>query len=189
MRFKHDPHHDSLRSINGHDVMEIRLRTAVRTAHGTTVMKSSSPPGHYRYGTPRCPGEGWRIGVTRHPPRGIRKSEWRQRGYFDLWLPQLAPSAALLKAYLDEKLTWAVFARRYRAEMRQPDCQRLIDVLGAFSNTSMFSIGCFCQNESRCHRSLLLPLILQSRASIPSAESPRSFASPPCYLGETGFAD
>lgn len=152
-------------------------------------MKSSSPPGHYRYGTPRQPHEGWRIGVTRHPPRGLRKSEWRRRGFFDLWLPQLAPSAALLKAYLDEEVSWAVFTRLYRAEMKQPDCLRLIDLLGALSHTSPFSIGCFCQDESRCHRSLLLPLILKSRASIPAVEATVSFASPPCYLAETGFAD
>ncbi len=143
-------------------------------------------PGVYRYATPRQPGEGLRIGVTRHPPRGVRREDWQRRGYFDLWLPLLAPSAALLKQYREEKVTWAVFARRYRAEMKQPACRHSIALLAAFSHTTAFSIGCYCADETRCHRSLLLPLVLAGRdAFAQEAQAPTaSFASPPCYLGE-----
>lgn len=141
----------------------------------------------YRYATPRQAGEGLRIGVTRYPPRGVRREDWQRRGYFDLRLPLLAPSAALLKGYRAGRTPWAVFARRYRAEMKQPACQQMIAVLAAFSETTPFSIGCYCADETRCHRSLLLPLILAARADSPAtAEEAATFASPPCYLAEMG---
>lgn len=150
-------------------------------------MKTCPPPGTYRYATDRVEGEGLRIGVTRHVPRGVSKGDWKKRGYFDLWLPLLSPSAELLKTYRDEKITWAVFARRYRTEMKRPECRQVIDLLATFSLSTPFGIGCFCVDESHCHRSLLLPLILASRKSLtPSQMSTPAYASPPCYLAELG---
>lgn len=151
-------------------------------------MSAVSPPGIYRYATPRQAGEGLRIGVTRHAPRGIRREDRQSLGYFDLWLPMLGPSPVLLKEYREEKLTWAAFARRYRKEMRQPACRQAIELLAAFSHTTSFSLGCYCQDESHCHRSLLLPLVLEARASSSKVPVVRSFASPPCYLAELGDA-
>lgn len=152
-------------------------------------MTSVPPPGIYRYATPRQAGEGLRIGVTRHAPRGVRREDRRQLGYFDLWLPMLGPSAALLKEYREEKLTWAAFARRYRGEMRQPACQQVIQLLAAFSRSTPFSLGCYCADESHCHRSLLLPLVLEARAANAEHPETRPFASPPCYLAALDDAD
>lgn len=153
-------------------------------------MTTSPQPGAYRYATPRVAGEGLRIGVTRHPPRGIRREDWQKKGYYDLWLPLLAPSADLLKSYLEEQVTWAVFARRYHTEMKQPACRQMIATLAAFSYTTPFSLGCFCEDETRCHRSLLLPLVLESRKAFHKPrQAAASFASPPCYLEELGVMD
>lgn len=149
-------------------------------------MSTAPPPGIYRYASPRGPGEGLRIGVTRHAPRGIRREDRQRLGYFDLWLPMLGPTSGLLKEYREEKLTWVAFARRYRQEMRQPECLQVIQLLAAFSHGAAFSLGCYCQDETRCHRSLLLPLVLEARASSSETPEVRSFASPPCYLGELG---
>lgn len=150
-------------------------------------MKTCPPPGTYRYATPREAGEGLRIGVTRHVPRGVRKEDWKRRGYFDLWLPLLSPSAELLKGYLHGKITWAVFARRYRTEMKSAECKQVIDLLASISWTMHFSIGCFCEDESHCHRSLLLPLITSRRkVLVPTKTATEAFASPPCYLAELG---
>lgn len=147
-------------------------------------MTAGPQPRTYRYATPRERGEGLRIGVTRHLPRGVRREDWQKRGYFDLWMPLLSPSAELLKTYRDDKLTWAAFARRYRTELKQPACRQMIDVLAIFSHTTPFSIGCFCEDEAHCHRSLLLPLILKRRAELAKTDAAPKFASPPCYLAE-----
>ncbi len=147
-------------------------------------MSPLPPPGIYRYASPRHPGEGLRIGVARHAPRGIRREDRQRQGYFDLWLPMLGPSPALLKKYREGTVTWAVFARCYRKEMRQPACQQVIELLASFSHLAPFSLGCYCGDEARCHRSLLLPLVLKARALCAKAPEARSYASPPCYLGE-----
>lgn len=152
-------------------------------------MTAGPLPRIYRYATPREAGEGLRIGVTRHPPRGIKREDWQKRGYYDLWLPLLAPSPDLLKSYLDEQVTWAVFARRYRTEMKQPECRQMIAALAAFSHATPFSLGCFCEDESRCHRSLLLPLVLESRKSFHPPRKAAAFASSPCYLAELGILE
>lgn len=152
-------------------------------------MSTAPPPGMYRYASPRQPVEGLRIGVTRHAPRGIRREDRQRLGYFDLWLPMLGPSPALLKEYREEKLTWAVFARRYRKEMRQPQCQQVIQLLAAFSHTTPFSLGCYCEDETHCHRSLLLPLVLEERKADSPTSSAPAFASPPCYLAELADLD
>ena len=119
-------------------------------------------------GSPRSAGEGVRLGTVRRPPRGVPKAEFASRDFYDVWLPNLAPSAALVAQALaaeDEK-QWAAFSRKYRAEMNQPDAAHLLDTLAALSHQSSFSMGCYCEDESRCHRSLLRELLAQRGASI-----------------------
>lgn len=125
-----------------------------------------------RLGTPRAVGEGLRLGTVRRPPRGIRKEELSRRDYFDVWVPELAPSAPLGSLTLSEPLTprrWATFERRYRAEMRKPAAQRLIALLAAFSVRKDFSVGCYCEDESRCHRSVLGELLRRAGAVVAPA--------------------
>lgn len=120
-------------------------------------------------GTPRRPGEGVRVGTVRRPPRGVRKQDYARRDYFDVWLPELAPSAALVSWALSESWTdthWNAFARRYRAEMRKPAPQRLIALLAALSADTDFSIGCYCDDAARCHRSLLKQLFAEHGATM-----------------------
>lgn len=124
-----------------------------------------------RLGTPRLPGEGLRIGTVRRPPRGVRKEDYASRDYFDVWLPELAPSAPIVTWALSEPFTpprWKVYARKYRAEMKQPAAQRTLSLLAALSKTADFSVGCYCEDESQCHRSLLRELLAQQGAVIES---------------------
>ena len=121
-----------------------------------------------RLGSPRAKHEGVRIGTVRRPPRGVPKSEFASRDFYDVWLPNLAPSEALVKAALaaeDEK-AWRAFTKRYRAEMSRPEPRRVLDLLAAFSHSSDFSVGCYCQNEQRCHRSVLRELLRDRNARI-----------------------
>lgn len=116
-----------------------------------------------RLGAPRNPDEGLRIGTVRRPPRAVRKEDYARRDYFDLWLPELAPSAPLVSWALSEPFTpkrWAVYERRYRREMRRPPAERLIGLLAALSLQTEFSVGCYCEDETRCHRSLLKNLLV-----------------------------
>lgn len=121
-----------------------------------------------RLGTPRSPGEGPRIGTVRHPPRGVPRREHASGNWYDVWFPVLAPSAAAVK--LGRKAgtvrQWAAFARRYRAEMSRPEQARALDLLAAFSRVADFSVGCYCADESRCHRSLLRALLRDRGAAI-----------------------
>jgi len=121
-----------------------------------------------RLGTPRHPNEGIRIGTVRRPPRGVPKSEYSSRGYYDTWLPELAPTPELMKlgkaAESDED--WDAFAKRYRAEMATPEKRRLLDLLSVLSHSTQFSVGCYCEEESRCHRSLLRELLLERGADL-----------------------
>jgi len=122
-----------------------------------------------RLGTPRVPDEGLRIGTVRRPPRGVRKQDYAARDYFDVWLPELAPSAPLVSWALSEPFTpqrWAVYQRRYRREMRQPAAQRLMALLAALSSQTNFSVGCYCEDETRCHRSLLKRLLIEQGAEV-----------------------
>jgi uncharacterized protein YeaO (DUF488 family) len=121
-----------------------------------------------RLGTPRAPGEGLRLGTVRRPPRGVKKELFASRDYFDVWLPDLAPTASLVSWALSQPWTdkrWAAYARRYRSEMRAPAAERLITLLAALSSRADFSIGCYCADESRCHRSLLRELLDQRGAT------------------------
>ena len=122
-----------------------------------------------RLGTPRHPDEGLRIGTVRRPPRGVRKADYAARDYFDVWLPELAPSAPLVSLALSKPFTsqrWAVYQRRYRREMRRPAAQRLIALLAALSSRTNFSVGCYCEDETRCHRSLLKALLIERGAKV-----------------------
>ena len=120
-------------------------------------------------GSPRQPGEGPRLGTGRRPPRGVRKQDYARRDFFDAWLPELAPSAPLVKWALSRPFTparWASYARRYRSEMRAPAAARLIAVLAALSRTADFAVGCYCEDQARCHRSLLGDILREAGATM-----------------------
>ena len=119
-----------------------------------------------RLGDSRLRGEGLRIGTVRHPPRGVPKREFASRNYYDVWLPDLAPSAALVKAAQTGTTDreWSTFAKKYRREMAAPEKSRLLDLLAALSHQTSFSVGCYCADESRCHRSVLRALLAEHGA-------------------------
>ena len=122
-----------------------------------------------RLGTPRTPDEGTRLGTVRRPPRGVRKEDFASRDYFDVWLPELAPSAEVVSWALSEPWTdarWERYSRRYRKEMREPAARHLIELLASLSRQTSFSIGCYCEDASRCHRSLLREMLAEAGASI-----------------------
>lgn len=124
-----------------------------------------------RLGSERNPGEGLRIGTVRRPPRGVPKSEYSKRNLYDVWLPNLAPSETLLEAAQaaladDDERGWKSFVRRYRAEMKTPENRALLDTFAALSQTSDFSVGCYCADEARCHRSVLRALLAERGAKI-----------------------
>jgi uncharacterized protein YeaO (DUF488 family) len=119
-----------------------------------------------RLGSPRLEGEGLRLGTVRRPPRGVPKAEFASRNYYDLWLPELAPSEELLKLgrAADDEKRWRAFSRRYRAEMGHPEKRHLLDLLAALSRQTNFSVGCYCADENRCHRSILRELLAERGA-------------------------
>jgi len=119
-------------------------------------------------GSPRVEHEGLRVGTVRRPPRGVPKSEFASRNYFDVWLPLLAPSQKLMEQgkAVANRVEWDQFARAYGREMSTPDACRLLELLAALSHTSDFSVGCYCEEESRCHRSVLRRLLVERGAKI-----------------------
>jgi len=117
-------------------------------------------------GTPRRRGEGTRIGTVRRPPRGVRKERYAVDDWFDVWYPDLAPSPQLLSRIKQAPMAFGTFARLYRAEMTQPTPRRTLDLLAVLSHDAHFSIGCFCNDESRCHRSILRELLAERGAKI-----------------------
>lgn len=121
-----------------------------------------------RLGEPRASGEGLRIGTVRRPPRGVPKEEFARRDYYDVWLPNLAPSADLMTqgraAQTDAE--WSAFVRGYRKEMAQPEASHVLDTLAAMSHSADFSVGCYCEHEERCHRSVLRELLAARGAAI-----------------------
>jgi uncharacterized protein YeaO (DUF488 family) len=122
-----------------------------------------------RLGSPRKKAEGLRIGTVRRPPRGVPKSAFAKRDFYDVWLPDLAPSDALLKTAqraLHEPRAWAAFGRSYRREMARPEARRLLDLLAALSHHTDFSVGCYCPDEAHCHRSLLRALLREHGAKV-----------------------
>ena len=121
-----------------------------------------------RLGTKRGPDEGLRLGTVRRPPRGVPRHEYASRDYYDVWLPDLAPSAALVKLALQAKneKEWRSFVKRYRAEMKRPEPARLLDLLAAFSRHTNLAVGCYCEDERRCHRSILRELLAEHGAKL-----------------------
>jgi uncharacterized protein YeaO (DUF488 family) len=121
-----------------------------------------------RLGTPRQAQEGLRIGTVRRPPRGVPKSRFATENYYDVWLPELAPSEALVKAALraTTDAEWRAFKRRFLVELAKPPASRLLELLAALSLTTNFSVGCYCEDESRCHRSILREVLEQKGARV-----------------------
>ena len=123
-----------------------------------------------RLGSPRKSDEGLRIGTVRRPPRGVPKTEFARLDFYDVWLPNLAPSQDLVTFALrsrDER-SWKAFERKYRAEMKKPDTARVLDLLASLSHQTNFSVGCYCENADRCHRSVLASLLRERGADIMS---------------------
>lgn len=121
-----------------------------------------------RLGTARARNEGVRIGTVRRPPRGVRKSDYAFKNYYDVWFPLLAPTPATVKMALIAKTPaeLARFKKRYRAEMKQPAARQAIEMLAKLSHHSNFSVGCYCEDESRCHRALLRQLLIETGADV-----------------------
>lgn len=121
-----------------------------------------------RLGSARAPGEGLRLGTVRRPPRGVRRSELAAKDWYDVWLPNLAPSAdtVALGRSADTPAAWARFAKRYRAEMAEPERAHLLDLLAALSRVTNLAVGCYCEDASRCHRSLLGELLVERGADL-----------------------
>lgn len=121
-----------------------------------------------RLGTARAPGEGLRIGTVRRPPRGVPKAEFAAQDWYDVWYPNLAPSAETMKLGQEAKTPaeWNAFVRKYKAEMAEADASRSLDLLAALSHQSAFAVGCYCEDEARCHRSVLRALLAERGADI-----------------------
>jgi uncharacterized protein YeaO (DUF488 family) len=121
-----------------------------------------------RLGTPRLPGEGLRIGTVRRPPRGVPKTDYAKRDFYDVWLPNLSPSPELVKEAqaADSDAAWSAFKRKFRAEMNSPEAGKVLDLLAALSQQTDFSVGCYCEDEARCHRSVLRDLLKERGARV-----------------------
>jgi uncharacterized protein YeaO (DUF488 family) len=121
-----------------------------------------------RLGSPRAAGEGLRLGTVRRPPRGVPKSRFAAGNWYDVWFPVLAPSHATLKLgrSVDTAAGWRRFARRYRSEMKHPEAMQALDLLAAMSRRTNLAVGCYCEVESRCHRSLLRELLVARGAHV-----------------------
>jgi len=124
-----------------------------------------------RLGTPRVRGEGTRIGTVRRPPRGVPKTEFASQDWYDVWYPDLAPSIETMKLGQGAATAaqWAAFTKRYRAEMAQPAARRTLELLAALSHTANFAVGCYCEDEARCHRGVLRRLLAECGASVEGA--------------------
>ncbi len=121
-----------------------------------------------RLGTPRRAGEGVRIGTVRRPPRGVPKEEIAQRNWYDVWFPNVAPSPETMKLGLSAETPaqWSAFQRKYRAEMKTPEARHALALLAALSHTTDFSVGCYCEDEAHCHRSILRELLIEHGAKV-----------------------
>ncbi len=121
-----------------------------------------------RLGTPRIPGEGTRIGTVRRPPRGVPKTEFSKQNWYDVWFPNLAPSVETMKLGQEavSAAQWSAFTRKYKAEMAAPDAKHDLELLAVLSHTTDFSVGCYCEHEDRCHRSILKQLLIEKGAKV-----------------------
>jgi uncharacterized protein YeaO (DUF488 family) len=121
-----------------------------------------------KLGSPRKPGEGLRLGTVRRPPRGVPKSDFAKRDFYDVWLPLLSPSPELMKegqSAQDEK-AWSHFKKRFRTEMHAGEAEKVLDLLAALSHQTNLSLGCYCEDENKCHRSVLRELLNERGASL-----------------------
>ena len=121
-----------------------------------------------RLGSPRAPGEGLRLGTVRRPPRGVRKEDFASKDFFDVWFPNLSPSAELVKEAqsASDQRSWSAFKKKFRAEMSRPDPGKELDLLAALSHQTNLSLGCYCENEEKCHRSVLRELLAERGADL-----------------------
>lgn len=121
-----------------------------------------------RLGTPRTPGEGTRLGTVRRPPRGVPKDQFAAQDWYDVWFPNLAPSAETMKLGQEAgtPAAWAAFSRKFLAEMAEPAAKHDLELLAVLSHTTAFSVGCYCQEEGHCHRSLLRKLLTEAGAKV-----------------------
>jgi uncharacterized protein YeaO (DUF488 family) len=121
-----------------------------------------------RLGSSRAPGEGTRIGTVRRPPRGVPKAQFSSHNWYDVWFPNLAPSIETMKRgqAATSPAQWAAFTKKYRAEMAQPEARHALALLAALSHTTNFSVGCYCEHENRCHRSVLRQLLVENGAKV-----------------------
>ncbi|PYY22711.1 MAG: DUF488 domain-containing protein [Acidobacteria bacterium] len=121
-----------------------------------------------KLGSPRKPNEGLRIGTVRRPPRGVPKAQFAKRDFYDVWLPNLSPTPELVAfaQRSQDEGSWKTFKRRFRAEMNKPEAARLLDVLAALSHQTNFCVGCYCEDEDRCHRSVLRELLTERGAKV-----------------------
>ena len=140
-----------------------------------------------RLGEPRVAGEGVRLGTVRRPPRGVRKSQFANQDWYDVWYPNLAPGVETMKRgqQAATKAHWDRFARKYRAEMATPENARTLDVLAALSHQADFSVGCYCADEARCHRSILRALLAERGAALHPAAPDRAIPSPESAPGRS----
>ena len=139
--------------LEGESVSSYPLRMSVRVV---------------RLGTPRSRGEGTRIGTVRRPPRGVPKAKFSSQNWYDVWFPNLAPSIPTMKLGLgaNSPAQWSAFARKYKAEMAAPEARHDLELLAVLSHTTDFSVGCYCEDENRCHRSILKQLLIESGAKM-----------------------
>lgn len=145
----------------------------------------------YRYGSNRVPKEGLRIGAARHVPRGVRREDWQRGNYFDIWLPLVAPTPDLVAEYRSKKIGFKAFSRRYESQMKATESRQVIQLLGTMCLCQPISIGCYCEDPKRCHRSILHELIAkEARAvaerlfaarSVVHGDEGEHFASPVCF--------
>lgn len=122
-----------------------------------------------RLGSARAANEGLRLGTVRRPPRGVRKSDYAKRDFYDVWLPELAPSQKWVRWALSRPWSaarWKKYVRNYRREMKAPAADRLLGLLAALSSRADFSVGCYCENAERCHRSVLRELLAEHGARV-----------------------
>jgi uncharacterized protein YeaO (DUF488 family) len=121
-----------------------------------------------RLGSPREKGEGLRLGTVRRPPRGVPKSDYAKRDFYDVWLPNISPSQEIMKEgkLSQDEASWSIFKKKFRSEMNRPDASKILDLLAALSHQTNMSLGCYCEDENRCHRSVLRELLMERGASL-----------------------
>jgi crotonobetainyl-CoA:carnitine CoA-transferase CaiB-like acyl-CoA transferase/uncharacterized protein YeaO (DUF488 family) len=162
-----DPRLDGILDSRRDEGITYKKRPSADSDIFQTVSRSTMPITIVRLGSPRKAREGLRLGTVRRPPRGVPKSEYAERDFYDAWLPNLSPSQPLMKEgkAAHDKRSWSIFERKFRSEMNAPDAGKILDLLAALSHRTDFSVGCYCNDESRCHRSILRQLLTERGAN------------------------